>query len=510
MKNFLLVFTALFLTASLAFAEEEIKITTYYPAPGGVYDQMRTDKLGVGSALEVPMPSTRGGATFGGLATFMKGINVYGPIIRFNGTNAGTDYNQTNINLGTNSVVGSPSQNRGGATVLNGDSNTASGDYSIVAGEESTASGYGSVGIGGRVLSSGQYSLALGENSIASGNCTFAFGDSQGLVNTQATNKNAFAFGHAARATGDNAIAMGNLATAIKTNAIAIGNSAFASDNNSIAIGNSVNAGGPGSIVIGTGIIDGGAPRAMILKNGAIGASGTDSVAIHLDSSSAPSLNQANTLAITGGKVGIGTPSPTTTLSVNGNTTLTDGVGIGTAPNAAFYSLKIGNGPAGGYSLFVGGSVAIGGPLSFGTDGSIGLSGGQINGAGTIYPMWTSTPTYDLGSGTSRWRTLYYNGGQLPPACFLKFKDVTKWEPFKDYLSLVPPTIQFKWKDGRIAGEHLGYVGDDLPEIAKINNEAIDDVALVGILCGAIKQLEKKVNSLESKLAKLEAQDKRK
>ena len=497
MKKFFWVFAALFLIGTLAFAEEEVRITTYYPAPGAVYDQLRANKLAVGNATEAPMPTIRGWAEFG------KGITVNGPIMRYGGANVGPK-SSFNINLGDSGTVGSTTlQNMGYATILNGVNNFATGDFAIAAGEDSTASGYSAVGIGGRAVASGNYTFAFGSESRAAGDYAFSFGQSlSGTGWTQALGDYSFAFGRAAQA--------------IATNAIAMGYRASATDNDSMAIGPNSNAGGPGSIVIGTGTIAGGASHAMILKNGNINDGATDSVAIHLDQSTAPLLSQANTLAITGTlanppKVGIGTVSPTSTLHVNGTatvtgmSTLTGNVGIGTTPNTN-YALNIGSGPVGGYSLVADGKVYIDGQLSFSTTaGSISLSGGQLTSAGDITPFYGSPPAYDLGNNNNRWRTLYYVTLN-PPASFLSFKNITKWEPFKDYLSLVPPTVQFKYKKEYLNDdrEQLGYLADGLPEIAIFKEtSSVDERALTAILCGAVKQLEKEVNSLKKEVSEL-------
>jgi len=47
-KNFLLICAVLVFSAAIVFAEDAITITTYYPSPYGVYNQLGTNRLAVG------------------------------------------------------------------------------------------------------------------------------------------------------------------------------------------------------------------------------------------------------------------------------------------------------------------------------------------------------------------------------------------------------------------------------------------------------------------------------
>ncbi len=73
------VFSAFFLLISnfLLFAED-ITITTYYPSPAGVYNELKANKLAVGSATAVP--GSDGDVTIGGNLTVSGKITAIGGI----------------------------------------------------------------------------------------------------------------------------------------------------------------------------------------------------------------------------------------------------------------------------------------------------------------------------------------------------------------------------------------------------------------------------------------------
>ncbi|MCD6233291.1 hypothetical protein J7J81_02860, partial [bacterium] len=147
------------------------------------------------------------------------------------------------------------------ASLAIGESNvTASGDYSLAVGSHgTTASGFDSMAVGQNVTASNHYSFAQGFNSTASGFWS---------------------------------LAMGNNAVANDFNSYAIGNRVTASGNPSMALGNYITANGSYSFGIG------------------------------LDNT-ARTITQANTMAIMGGNVGIGTTTPAAALNVVAGSTST-------------------------------------------------------------------------------------------------------------------------------------------------------------------------------------------
>ncbi len=112
----LFVFSAVFLLIFnfLLFAED-ITITTYYPSPAGVYDELKTNKLAVGSVTAVP--GSDGDVTIGGDVNIGGDLNVVGDL-QHNGTShVGWDIAEyikagdTNIESG-DVVVVDPDHNR--------------------------------------------------------------------------------------------------------------------------------------------------------------------------------------------------------------------------------------------------------------------------------------------------------------------------------------------------------------------------------------------------------------
>ncbi|RLG12237.1 hypothetical protein DRN73_03165 [Candidatus Pacearchaeota archaeon] len=118
------------------------------------------------------------------------------------------------------------------------------------------------------------------------------------------TINNAFgiAIGNSNEVHSNGGIAIGAGSVTDSSVAVAIGRAATASGSYGIAIGHYVTASGTDSMALGEEIT----------------ASGTNTMAIGLDDTTR-TVSQSNTMAIMGGKVGIGTVSPTTALEVNGN-----------------------------------------------------------------------------------------------------------------------------------------------------------------------------------------------
>jgi trimeric autotransporter adhesin len=159
---------------------------------------------------------------------------------------------------------------------------TAEGDFSFATGNGTTASGARSTAMGIYTTASGDNATAMGEKTVA-----------QGISAT--------AMGGFSEASGNYSTAMGFHATASENYATAIGRNTIASGYHSTALGANTSATAGTSTAMGSKITAG----------------ATYSFGIGLDDV-ARTIEAPSTMAIMGGKVGIGTVAPITPLDVNG------------------------------------------------------------------------------------------------------------------------------------------------------------------------------------------------
>ncbi len=178
----------------------------------------------------------------------------------------------------------------------------------------------------------GWYAEALGDNSIAMGDSTTA----SGLDST--------AIGTSAVASGNFSLALGYISSATSRESISIGDFSTASGDYALALGFDANANGSKSVAIGQSTSGGISSMAL---GSFINVQGDYSVGIGLDSTTR-TLTAANTMAIMGGNVGIGTTSPATKLSVSGNGYFTGGLGVGLLNTIAGTLKTSGNATIGG------------------------------------------------------------------------------------------------------------------------------------------------------------------
>jgi hypothetical protein len=217
--------------------------------------------------------------------------------------------------------------------------NTATGNQSIAMGYNTTASGNFSTAMGESTIASGNFSTAMGESTIASGNFSTAMGllttasgnfsTAMGYYTT-ASGEYSTAMGLLTTASGEYSTAMGYYTTASGKYSTAMGLLTTASGNFSTAMGYYTTASGEYSTAMGEfTIASGRSATAMGRDTNASGeystamgnrinVSGTNSFGIGLNST-AYTLSQANTMAIMGGNVGIGTVTPSVALEVTGN-----------------------------------------------------------------------------------------------------------------------------------------------------------------------------------------------
>ena len=187
-------------------------------------------------------------------------------------------------------------------------------NMSLAIGNGSTASGSVSTAFGDMTIASGSSATAMGTGSIASGYASVALGN-----NAEASNSNAFASGSNTTASGNSSTAMGEITTASGSISTALGYSTTASGYISLATGSSTRAEGYASTAMGDAII----------------AQADRTFGIGLDNPwpSSWTISQPNTMAIMGGKVGIGTVSPDKILHVAGDARIEGDLyyGIGTS-----------------------------------------------------------------------------------------------------------------------------------------------------------------------------------
>lgn len=203
---------------------------------------------------------------------------------------------------------------------------TASGAYSTAIGESATAIGLvataigygatanaaGATAMGGGTLASGETSTAMGRSTTASGNTSTALGR-----DTLASGLFSLATGQLSQATAPLSTAMGKSTIASGSASTAMGDSTTASGTGSTAMGAFTTASGNASTAMGAYTTASG--RFSTAMGRSIEARGEFAVAVALNNQVNTVVSQNNTMAIMGGKVGIGSVTPTTRLLVEDN-----------------------------------------------------------------------------------------------------------------------------------------------------------------------------------------------
>lgn len=136
----------------------------------------------------------------------------------------------------------------------------------------------------------------------------------------EAIGGNSFATGNSSSASGYAATAMGSSSSASNTASMAMGATANSSGMASVAMGMSTTASGQASIAMGAGTTAAAINSVAIGSNVNVASAATGSVGFGLNSAVAiPQITTPNVMSILGGKVGIGTVTPTDLLQVAGN-----------------------------------------------------------------------------------------------------------------------------------------------------------------------------------------------
>ncbi len=248
----------------------------------------------------------------------------------------------------------------GGAATIGSSSNSATGNYAVSMGESTDANNTASIAMGRSTTASGYASTAMGYMTNASGYNSTAMGNF-----TLASGDYSTAMGEGTIASGEESTAMGRQSHATGWVSTAMGYQTTASSYYSTAMGIQTTASGPGSTAMGYLTTASGEYSTAMGQE--IEAQGDYSVAIALNDQNGEVVSQANTMAIMGGRVGIGTANPTTVLSL----------GTGASPIISVASTD------GSDSTFLG--LTGGGASTYYRGSSIALHGNEHFNKGTMW-----------------------------------------------------------------------------------------------------------------------------
>lgn len=353
--------------------------------------------------------------------------------------------------------------------------NSAVGNYSNAMGYQTTASGDYSIAMGRNTVANGFYSTAMGYTTDASGLYSTAIG-----MATNASGSYSTAMCHATTASGTGSTAMGDFTTASGDYSLAMGANTTASGRFSTTMGRETNAAGYAATVIGV------YNEPLLISPQT---SVTSSTPLFIVGNGDNNANRSNAMVVLkNGDVGIGTPLyPAERLHVDGGNVLFN--------NSSNTSIQLqAAGVDKGFLQLSGNNIRIGANSGNSTANFI----VRTNGADQFILLPNGNATL---------------AGTLTQNSDARFKQ--NIQPLNGALHKLMQLngYQYNWKPELKKDMHLqiGLIAQNVeavyPELVTTNIDGMKSVAyqnLVPVLIEAIKEQQKKIDALNTRLEKLE------
>ena len=399
-------------------------------------------------------------------------------------------YGLQSVAIGMNNITGcTVGSNCLAAQATNGSNND--GAWAVALGNTNTATGRAAVAMGGRNKVLGYNGFSVGLDNIATDDMSVAMGwlsESRAETaiamgyKTYADKYSAVAIGHEARATARHATALGYKTSATGLGSFSAGSEAYTKGTGSTAIGFQTSTSSDYATAIGYKNTAGYPAATAIGSN--IQFNGNYGVGIGLGSAAKYVYSPGN-LVVMGGKVGIGTSSPSKLLDVAG-------------------AANLNNGKSGG-ALYVNGKQAL---WSNGTFFSWGYDGNLNQFADPIA----------IGSATSNGYNLRVHGTAAGNAAWTNLSDQRlkkNVQTIDGALDKVKKLrgVEFEWKDEKDhqKGKQIGFIAQEVNKvIPEVVTQGSDDYysmsagQLTAVLTEAVKELNAEVKRLKKRVEELE------
>jgi hypothetical protein len=235
-------------------------------------------------------------------------------------------------------AIGNQSIALGGVPPYDDGFTVAKGVGSVSIGKETKALKAFSIAIGDSAVADSTFAMALGKSTEASGFASMSMGyftDATGDFATSmgnqtvATGKYSVAMGHTTTAGGEASLAMGRASTASGNYSMAIGDNSSATGSGSFALGVNTSAENQGTFVAGLNSTASGIGSFAMGPYIDVSGNGSFAIALGTNNPLNPTVVEVTmdtVFAVLNGKMGVGTPNPTTRLHVNsGDILVTNG-----------------------------------------------------------------------------------------------------------------------------------------------------------------------------------------